>query len=190
MKIPQGTLVATNGHCAYCKKPFIPDLQGFAPQAIKGLGDDDIFIIHQHCLEDMNAELGQKRTERAKQKLMLDFFKKMSMVFIIALIGATILSFGVAYALSDVLPAKEWVKGAVIIGTTNEGCVWKPFVKTGFTDPDEDGNAQILGYSPGSVQTDKQGRIIWERVLEDRFVRLGMARSFHGHWCKAPPFFE
>ena len=109
-----------------------------------------------------------------------------------AILLAALAAFFVCGIRSDELPQSEWVKGAVVVGiNASGGCVFKPFVQTGTAgnDPDDD-SPQILGYSPGNVQVDKQGRVVFERVAESSFIPLHRWKSVHGRLCKCPPYEE
>lgn len=174
-------------HCPNCHKPIIPDLPGRAPMSYTPWGDDsETFILCQTCAENFLAEIKKKKTDKAKQNVIFAFLKKISMVLVLVFLAvAAVKAFG-----EEVSPKSEWVKGGVVIGTTGEGCVFKPFVKVGDAEDDEDGNTQILGYEPGNVQVNRKGEVVWERVRERVFIPLNRAKQIGGRLCKCPPFDE
>lgn len=73
------------------------------------------------------------------------------------------------------IPAQQ--KGWVITTVTYNGsCIYSPFVKTGVADDDDEGRAQISGYGENGPQ----------KVLEERFVLLGQAKTIGPAVCHAP----
>lgn len=87
---------------------------------------------------------------------------------------------------------ETYVKGGVVVAVDNDGtCLFKPFIKTSDTvDNPDTGVAQILGFSPGNVQIDMHGEVIFERVEASRFIPLNRRATVDGRQCACPPFNE
>lgn len=158
--------------CKVCREIIIPDLEA------QGIHKDS--FIHVRCY------VGAIIWEGCK------LFLKILGLVILAAIYVAMCTKANAQETDEKDDPKNWVKGGVVIGITNDGkCLFKPFIKVGDTenDPDTD-KPQILGFSPGNVYIDRHGRMVWERVLEEVFIPLGRFKTIHGRMCKCPPYQE
>ncbi len=88
-------------------------------------------------------------------------------------------------------PQSDWVKGCVVIGSSNQHHpVFRPFIKTGIADDDPDnGEEQILGYEPGNVVI-HNGTVVYERVKKASFLSLHEHKPISGMICTCPPYDE
>lgn len=86
----------------------------------------------------------------------------------------------------------DMIKGALIVGVRVGRCIFRPFVKVGDTENDDEGRSQILGFEPGNVHFSRlhPGVIIYERVYAEMFLRRGMFKAVKGSEkpCTAPPY--
>lgn len=64
-------------HCAWCRKPFIPDLMGMNEVFLQFF-DEDGFLVHEHCGEEILLARDKFKTKKAKVSFMLACAKKMS----------------------------------------------------------------------------------------------------------------
>lgn len=73
-------------NCPSCHKLIIPDVPGRAPMSYKPWGDDsEVIILCQTCAEELLASLQKKRSEKAQQKVVWEFLKKVSAAILVLL---------------------------------------------------------------------------------------------------------
>lgn len=167
--------------CPYCHNPFLPSDEKVKWDTFEG----ETILLHPYCFSVIETEAQRIHDETKRQLFLRSILRKLSAAIVVMIF----LSFTKASA--EVRSRSEWVRGAIVIGVTNSGsCVYKPFVKVGDTEPDDMGEAQILGFEPGNVQVGKNGEIVWERVYEKQFIRLHGFKSVNGRMCRCPPYDE
>lgn len=96
-----------------------------------------------------------------------------------------ILFVGAQLIAEEVYDPKEWVWGCQIKGRTLDGnCVMTRFTKVGDADNDVDTDEpQVLGFQPGNVPVNKDGKPIFTRLLEVKFLRPGTVKLVSGAKC-------
>lgn len=85
----------------------------------------------------------------------------------------------------EIHPEKEWVWGCQIKGRSLEGgCVLYRFTKVGEVENDVDTDEpRVIGFEPGNVYVDSQGRPVWMRIPAKSFLQPGEVKLVSGAKC-------